>query len=85
MAPRPVLVSAKTQDRWADPKGMFVSTKHASPAWTVLGHQGLATRTLPKPDAPVLSRAGYHLRSGEHTLNLVDWGVFLDHADRHVR
>lgn len=85
MAPRPVLVSAKTQDRWADPKGMFVSIKHASPAWTVLGHQGLATRTLPMPDAPVLSRAGYHLRSGEHTLNLVDWGVFLDHADRHVR
>ena len=85
MAPRPVLVSAKTRDRWADPKGMFVSTKHASPAWTVLGHQGLATRTLPKPDAPVLSRVGYHLRSGDHSLRPVDWTAFLDHADRHVR
>jgi hypothetical protein len=85
MAPRPVLVSAKTKDRWADPKGMFVSTKHASPAWTVLGHQGLATRTMPKPDAPVLSRAGYHFRSGDHSLRPVDWTVFLDHADRHVR
>lgn len=85
MAPRPVLVSAKTKDRKADPKGMFVSTKHASPAWTVLGHQGLATRTMPKPDAPVLSRAGYHFRSGDHSLRPVDWTVFLDHADRHVR
>ena len=27
---------------WAGATGMFVPIKHASPAWTVLGHQGLA-------------------------------------------
>ena len=84
-APRPLLISAKTEDQWADPKGMFLAAKHATPVWTLLGHRGLSAETMPTPDQPVLSRVGYYLRSGEHDVLPTDWAVFLDFADRHVR
>ena len=84
IAPRPLLVSPKSEDRWADPRGMFLSARHAAPAWRLLGHEGLAADTMPAPDAPVLSRVGFFLRPGEHDLLPADWAVFLDFADRHL-
>ena len=83
-APRPLLVSPKTEDQWADPRGMFLSARHAAPAWRLLGHEGLAADAMPAPDAPVLSRVGFFLRPGEHDLLPADWAVFLDFADRHL-
>lgn len=83
-APRPLLVSPKTEDRWADPRGMFLSARHASAAWHLWGQEGLAAETMPDPDTPALSRVGFFLRSGEHDLLPSDWAVFLDFADRHL-
>jgi hypothetical protein len=85
IAPRPLLVSPKSEDRWADPRGMVLSARHASPAWRLLGHEGLAAGTMPAPGTPVLSRVGAFLRPGEHDLLPADWAVFLDFADRHLR
>ena len=84
IAPRPLLVSPKSEDQWADPRGMFLSAKHASPAWDLLEAQGLGVDTMPAPDTPVLSRVGFFLRPGEHDLLPADWAVFLDFADRHL-
>jgi hypothetical protein len=84
IAPRPLLVSPKTEDQWADPRGMFLSAKHASPAWELLDEEGLAADTLPDPDTPLLSRLAFFLRTGEHDLLPTDWNVFLDFADRHL-
>jgi hypothetical protein len=85
IAPRPLLVSPKTKDRWADPKGMFLSARHAAPVWEFLGHEGLDADSMPAPDTPVLSRVGFFLRTGEHDLLPADWSVFLDFADKHVQ
>jgi hypothetical protein len=63
---------------------MFLSARHAAPAWRLLGHEGLAADAMPAPDAPVLSRVGFFLRPGEHDLLPADWAVFLDFADRHL-
>jgi hypothetical protein len=63
---------------------MFLSAKHASPAWDLLEAQGLGVDTMPAPDTPVLSRVGFFLRPGEHDLLPADWAVFLDFADRHL-
>lgn len=84
IAPRPLLVSPKTKDRWADPRGMFLAAKHASPVWHLLGQEGLAVDSMPAPDTPVLSRVGVFYRTGEHSLTPTDWSVFLDFADRHL-
>jgi hypothetical protein len=84
IAPRPLLVSPKSKDQWADPRGMFRSARHASPAWELLDAQGLGVDTMPDPATPVLSRVGFFLRPGEHDLLPADWAVFLDFADRHL-
>lgn len=84
IAPRPLLVSPKSEDQWADPRGMFRAARRASAAWELLGQEGLAVDTLPAPDVPVMSRVGVFLRSGEHDLLPADWAVFLDFADRHL-
>jgi len=84
-APRPVLINAMTEDGWADPKGMFLSAKHASPVWELLGKPGLAAEAMPDPAEPVLSRLAYHLRPGGHAVTPRDWSVYLDFADRHVK
>jgi hypothetical protein len=84
IAPRPLLVSPKSEDRWADPRGMFLSARHAAPAWRLLGREGRAAGAMPPPDTPVLSRVGFFLRPGEHDLRAADWAVFLDFADRHL-
>lgn len=84
IAPRPLLVSPKSDDRWTDPKGMFLAAKHASPVWHLLGQEGLTAETMPAPDTPILSQVGFFLRPGGHGLLPADWTVFLDFADRHL-
>lgn len=48
MAPRPVHVASATLDAHADPRGEFLSTLHASPVFSLHGHDG----TLADPAIP---------------------------------
>lgn len=85
-APRPVYVASATLDRWADPRGEFLSCVHASPVYEVLGVKGLSATQMPGPDSPIqIGRIGYHLRTGEHAVKEFDWNAYLDFADRHVK
>lgn len=82
-APRPIFIGAgtvETGDGWVDPKGSFLAAAAASPAWTLLGRQGLAATGFP----PVLTgltngKIAFRQHQGGHN-NRDNWPIFIDYA-----
>lgn len=84
IAPRPLYVASATEDLWADPRGEFLSLRHASPVYELLGVPSLAAADMPPPDTPIAGRLAYHLRTGPHDLTRYDWEQYLGFADRQI-
>lgn len=85
MAPRPVYVASAEDDKWADPRGEFLSAKHAEPVYALFGRAGLGVDDLPSLNQSVGNSIGYHIRTGKHDVTAFDWAQYLAFADRHFR
>jgi hypothetical protein len=86
IAPRPVLVTSAEGDRWADPRGEFLSVKYASPVYALFGKTGLSDLEFPKPAPDQLYNrtAAYHYRTGKHNVTSDDWRAYIRFADKQV-
>jgi hypothetical protein len=82
-APRPVAIGSASEDRWADPKGEFLSGWNANPVYALFGKKGLPSAEQPPVGESTGDHIGYHLRSGGHDINAQDWSFYLRFCKRH--
>jgi (4-O-methyl)-D-glucuronate---lignin esterase len=85
IAPRPVYVASAEEDRWADPRGEFLSLKNADPVYALVAGDTLAADSMPAVNAAVIGRLGYHIRSGRHNVTDYDWDKYLLWADSYMK
>ena len=84
-APRAVLLGAAVEDTWANPEGAFEMLRSADKVYRFLGVEGLSSTTMPGLNTLVDGNLGYFIRPGKHSMTKLDWGYFLDFADRHLK
>lgn len=85
IAPRPLYVASAEEDRWADPRGEFLSAVAAGPVYRLFGKKGLETTEMPPVNRPVGHTVRYHVRTGKHDVTAYDSAQYLDFADAEVR
>jgi hypothetical protein len=81
MAPRAVAVGSAFDDKWADPRGEFLSLVESEPAYKLFGSHSLNSKEMPPVNSPLnADRLHYHIRFGKHDLKLDDWKTYWDFA-----
>ena len=84
-APRPLLFTNAAEDLWANPAGQFEVLKAASPAYRLLGVEGLGAKSVPPAGKLLDSRLGYFIRPGKHGMTSLDWTAYMDFADKWMK
>jgi hypothetical protein len=82
IAPRAVLIGCATEDEWSNPAGQFEMMRRADEVYRLLGVDGLDAKEMPPENQLVGNRLGYFIRPGKHSMTKLDWGYFLDYADK---
>jgi hypothetical protein len=93
VAPRPVFIGGGALitdpeyapgDAWQDAQGMFVAAVAASPAWKLLGVEGLGTKTFPPMGTFVNNgRIAFRQHQYGHT-PAPNWPYFLEFAEKQL-
>ncbi|MHA7130160.1 glucuronyl esterase domain-containing protein [Algoriphagus namhaensis] len=83
IAPRAVYFASAKEDRWADPKGEFLSLKLGSRVYTdIYGQKIQFPEAFESITSPIHQKSmGYHYREGEHDLTWRDWEIFLEFVE----
>lgn len=84
MAPRPVYIASAVEDKWADPKGEYLSGFYASPLYELYGEKGLSNTQFPPVNTPIHKTIGYHIRTGKHDVTAYDWQQYMKFAKMHL-
>jgi hypothetical protein len=85
IAPRPILITSATEDRWADPKGEFLAGVAADPVYRLLCHDGISQHEWPEASHLLMGRIGYFLRPGIHDVTMEDWKAYIAFAEKWLR
>jgi hypothetical protein len=83
IAPQAIYFASAREDRWADPKGEYLSIKLGSRIYPLIyGKEVNFPMDFEELKEPVIQPyAGYHIREGEHDLTLEDWKIFMDFVE----
>ena len=84
-APRPVLLSNATEDKWANPPGQFEMLRAADAVYRIVAGDGLGAEKMPEVGVLLNSRLGFFIREGKHSMTTPDWKVWLDFADKWLK
>jgi arylsulfatase A-like enzyme/dienelactone hydrolase len=83
VAPRGYHGGDGTTDLWADPRGSWLALVEASRAWELYGQASRMTDDMPLVnDLLVNGPLAYHIHEGGHGLEVFDWKLYVDHAER---
>ena len=82
-APRAIYIASAEEDRWADPKGEFLSGLHAQPVFALFEKKGYGVNEQPAVNTPVGGSVRYHIRTGKHDVTRYDWEQYLEFARYH--
>jgi hypothetical protein len=83
VAPRALYVASAEEDRWADPKGEFLSLVNAAPVYAFLDAGTFPATEMPAVNQPVTGLLmGYHCRTGKHDVTRYDWERYTEFADK---
>lgn len=79
IAPRKLLVTSSTKDRWSGPYAEFLGLRYAQEAYQACKKRGIETWIWPPAGEILMGEdCAYYLREGEHGAEEEDWNAFLE-------